>query len=71
MNDLKTIFNKYGGAIIGFVVGLLLAIILFCTSLYKFVIGIALIIACIYFGNYVQVNKAEIKEKTKKIIDRL
>ena len=71
MDELKTVFSKYGGAIIGFVVGLLLAIILLCTSLYKFVIGIALIIACIYFGNYVQANKADIKEKTKKFIDRL
>ena len=56
MNDLKDIGNKYGGAIIGFLVGLALAIILFCTDLYKVITGILLVIACVYFGNYIQKN---------------
>lgn len=71
MDNFKMFCDKYGGAILGFIVGLTLAIILLCTDLYKFVIGIALIIVCIYFGNYVQRNKESVKEKTKNFIDKL
>lgn len=71
MDNFKMFCDKYGGAIIGFLVGLGLAVLLLCTNLYKLVIGIALIIVCIYFGNYIQRNKETVKEKTKKFIDRL
>ncbi len=71
MDNFKAFCDKYGGAIIGFVVGIVLAILLFCTELYKFIIAIALIIACVYFGNYVQRNKESVKEKTKNFIDKL
>lgn len=71
MNDLKDIGNKYGGAIIGFLVGLALAIILFCTDLYKVITGILLVIACVYLGNYIQKNKDHVKETTKNFIDKL
>lgn len=71
MDNFKMFCDKYGGAIIGFLVGLALAILLLCTNLYKLIIGIALIIACIYAGNYIQRNKESVKEKTKKFIDKL
>ena len=71
MNNFKMFCDKYGGAILGFIVGLVLAILLLCTNLYKLVIGIALIIACIYFGNYIQRNKENVKDKVKSFIDRL
>lgn len=71
MDNFKMFCDKYGGAIWGFIVGVILAIILFCTNLYKFVIAIALIIFCIYLGNYIQKNKEMVKEKTKNFIDRL
>ena len=71
MDNFKIFCNKYGGAILGFAVGLVLAILLFCTNLYKFVIAIALIIVCIYLGNYFQRNKETVKEKLRKLIDRL
>ena len=51
MDNFKVFCDKYGGAILGFLVGLVLAILLFCTNLYKLVIAIALIIVCIYLGN--------------------
>ena len=38
MDNFKIFCDKYGGAILGFAVGLVLAILLFCTNLYKFVI---------------------------------
>ena len=65
MDNFKIFCNKYGGAILGFAVGLVLAILLFCTNLYKFVI------VCIYLGNYFQRNKETVKEKLRKLIDRL
>lgn len=71
MDSFKIFCDKYGGAIIGFLVGLVLAIILFCTDLYKFIIAILLIIVCVYLGNYVQRNKESVKEKTKNFIDKL
>ena len=71
MNNFKMFCDKYGGAILGFIVGLVLAILLLCTNLYKLIIGIALIIACIYFGNYIQRNKENVKDKVKNFIDRL
>ncbi len=71
MDNFKLFCDKYGGAIIGFLVGLALAVLLLCTNLYKLIIGIALIIACVYFGNYIQRNKENLKEKTKKFIDKL
>ncbi len=71
MDSFKTFCNKYGGALVGFIIGVILAIALFCTGLYKFVIAIALIIFCIYAGNYIQANKESVKEKTKNFIDKL
>ena len=71
MDNFKMFCDKYRGAIIGFLVGIVLAIMLFCTDLYKFVISIALIIFCIYIGNYIQRNKESVKEKTKNFIDKL
>lgn len=71
MDSFKVFCDKYGGAIIGLIVGIVLAVLLLCTDLYKFIIGIALIIACVCFGNYIQRNKENVKEKTKNFIDRL
>ena len=71
MDNFKLFCDKYGGAVLGFIVGLVLAILLLCTNLYKLIIGIALIVFCIYLGNYIQRNKESVKEKTKKFIDKL
>lgn len=71
MDSFKVFCDKYGGAIIGFLVGVVLAIVLFCTDLYKFLISIALVVFCIWLGNYIQRNKEHVKEKTKNFIDKL
>ncbi len=71
MDNFKMFCNQYGGAFFGFLIGIALSILLFCTNLYKIVIAIFLIIACIYLGNYVQHNKEHVKERTKNFIDRL
>ena len=71
MDSFKMFCDKYGGAIIGFLVGIVLSIILFCTDLYKFLLTIALVIVCMWFGNYIQMNKYSVKEKIKNFIDKL
>ena len=59
--------SQYGGMVIGIIV----AIVLLCTQLYRLIIGIILIFVCGYAGNYIQHNKFEVKEKLKNFIDRL
>ena len=67
MQELKEFIMKYRGAIIGGII----AILILCTGFYRLMVGILLIGAGIYAGNYFQQNKDEVKDKIKKIIDRL
>ena len=67
MDDFKKFMAQYGGLVIGIIV----AILLMCTQLYKLIIGIILIFVCGYIGNYVQHNKFAVKEKLKNFIDKL
>ena len=67
MNGFKEFVKEYAGAIIGAVI----AIIILCTNLYKLIIGILLVLAGMFIGNYVQRNKYEVKEKIKAFLDRI
>lgn len=67
MNEIKDFLMKYRGAIIG----ALVAILILCTGFYRLIIGIILIAMGIYVGNYIQLNKEEVKEKIKNLIDKL
>lgn len=67
MEEIKNFLMKYRGAIIGGIV----AILLLLTRLYDLIIGIVLICLGIYLGNYVQLNKEKVKDKLRKIIDRM
>ena len=67
MEDIKNFLSKYKGAIIGVIV----AIIILATRLYEVIFGILLILAGAFVGNYIQQNKDEVKEKTKKFIDKM
>ena len=58
--------RKYRGAIIGAII----AIILVCTSLYKLLIALIIIVGFIFLGNYIQNNKEDVKERLKNIIDK-
>ena len=62
MEDIKYFLSKYKGAIIGVIV----AIIILATRLYEVIVGILLILAGAFVGNYIQQNKDEVKDKTKK-----
>ena len=66
MDGFKSFFHKFGGAIIGGIIALVLA----CTSLYRFIIAIIFIILGAWAGNYVQKNKTNVKEKLKEFIDK-
>ena len=67
MEGFKEFIKEYSGAIIG----ALVAVIILCTNLYRLIIGIILISAGIFVGNYVQRNKYEVKEKIKNFVDRM
>lgn len=67
MKEIKDFFMKYRGAIIGAVVAFLILL----TRFYVFIIGIILIAMGIYVGNYIQMNKENVKEKLKNFIDRM
>ncbi|MFR0823215.1 MAG: DUF2273 domain-containing protein [Clostridia bacterium] len=67
MKDFKEFLMKYRGAIIG----ALIAILLLCTGFYRLIIGIILVFIGIYVGNYVQLNKEDVKEKLKRWIDKM
>ncbi len=65
-SNANNFFSKYGGAIIGGIVALILCF----TEIYKLLIGIVIILAGMYIGNYVQKNKLLVKEKLKEFIDK-
>ena len=67
MEDFKKFISQYRGAIIGVIV----AIVILATRLYELIVGILLILAGAFVGNYVQQNKDDVKAKLKKIIDRM
>ena len=67
MDDFKKFINQYKGAIIGVII----AIVLLATRLYDVIIGILIILAGAFVGNYVQQNKDDVKAKLKKLIDRM
>ena len=67
MDNIKQIWNQYKGAIIGGLIG----VVILCTQLYRLIIGIILIVIGMFVGNYIQYNKYDVKEKLKKIIDKM
>lgn len=67
MEEFKKFINQYRGVIIGIIV----AIVILATRLYQLIVGILLILAGAFIGNYVQQNKEEVKAKLKKFIDKI
>ncbi|MCI8616728.1 MAG: DUF2273 domain-containing protein [Clostridia bacterium] len=67
MEDFKKFIGQYRGAIIGIII----AIIILATRLYALIVGILLILAGAFIGNYVQQNKDDVKTKLKNFIDRM
>ena len=67
MDDFKQFMSQYGGMIIG----ILVAVLLLLTRFYELIIAIILIAVCGYAGFYFQHNKDKVKEKLRKIIDKM
>ncbi len=65
-SDFNSFIKNYGGAALGG----LIALILCFTQIYRLLIGIVVILAGMYVGNYVQKNKSNVKEKLKEFIDK-
>ena len=66
MEVLKEFWNKYKGAIIGVII----AILIFATGLYRLFVATIIIIVAAVICNYIQNNKEFVKEKLKNFIDR-
>lgn len=64
---IKDFIVEYRGALIGGIV----AIILLATGLYRILVGILIIAAGVWFGNYFQHHKDEVKDKLRRLVDRL
>ena len=56
----------YFGAIVGGVIALILCF----TQFYRFVLAVAIVAAGVFLGNYIQKNKAQVKDKLKNFIDK-
>ena len=65
-NKINNFVANYGGATIGG----LIALILCFTQIYRLLIGIVIVLAGMFLGNYVQKNKDSVKEKLKEFIDK-
>ncbi len=65
-SNFNGLVAKYGGAIIGG----LIALILCFTQLYKLLVCLILVCVGVFVGNYVQKNKTDVKEKLKEFIDK-
>lgn len=66
MNSLKEFWNNYKGAIIGVVV----AILIILTNLYKLIVAVILLVLGAIVGNYIQQNKQIVKDRLKNFIDK-
>ena len=66
MDGFKSFWNDYKGAIIGIIV----AIIIISTNIYKLIISAILIILGANTGHYIQQNKDLVKDRLKRFIDR-
>lgn len=66
MNSLKDFWSNYKGAILG----VILAILVIMTNLYKLIVAIVLILLGAIVGNYIQQNKQIVKDRLKNFIDK-
>ena len=66
MGSLIDFWNNYKGAIIGVVI----AILILMTNLYKLIITIIVLVLGAIVGNYIQQNKQIVKDRLKGFIDR-
>ena len=66
MESLKEFWNNFKGAILGVIV----AILIILTNLYKLIVAVILIVLGAIVGNYIQQNKQIVKDRLKNFIDK-
>lgn len=67
MGSIKDFWNKYKGATIGVIIGILILV----TRLHDLILAIVVLILGAVIGNYVQQNKEDVKVKLKSFIDKM
>ena len=70
MNDNKIamFLDKYGGLIIGILIGLVILSFSFLYEFFRFILVVGI---CGWIGNYFHKNKDKVKEFLKNLIDRM
>ena len=70
MNDNKIalFIEKYGGVIIGILIGIIVLSFNALYELFKFILVVGV---CGWLGNYVHKNKTKVKEVLKNLIDKM
>ncbi len=70
MNDNKvaSFIERFGGMIIGILIGLIIFNFSFLYDFFKFILVVGV---CGWIGNYVHKNKAKVKETLKSLIDKM
>lgn len=70
MNDnrISLFFKKYGGLVIGIIIGLIILNFQVLYDLFKFILVIGV---CAWIGNYIHTNRLKVKEFLKKLVDRI
>lgn len=70
MNDNKiaNFIERFGGMIIGILVGLIILNFSFLYELFKFILVVGV---CAWAGNYFQRNKMKVKEFLKNLVDKM
>ena len=70
MNDNKIAYfiERFGGLIIGILVGLVILNFSFLYELFKFILVVGV---CAWTGNYFQKNKTKVKEFLKDLVDKM
>lgn len=67
-NKFNNFFKKFGGMIIGILVGVVVLSFSVLKEFFNFVI---IIVACGWFGNFVQKNRMKVKEYLQKLVDKM
>ncbi len=67
MEEIIEFIKKYKYPIVGAIIAILVLI----TDFYKVLVVIALIVLGAYIGYYFQTHKESVKEKLRKIIDKM
>ena len=67
-NKLAVFIEKFGGTIIGILIGIIILSFSALFELFKFILVVGV---CGWIGNYVHKNKAKVKEFLKKLIDKM